>query len=103
MDLKEKCKQTDEEMAERTKTRNEEIAAVSEAISILNDDDAHDMFSKTLGFTQVNAVLNKSKRSRREAVAILKDVAKKSGSAEIAMLAATAQLDAFTKVIAAID
>ena len=25
----------------------------SEAISILNDDDAHDMFSKTLGFTQV--------------------------------------------------
>merc|ERR1719379_131381 len=31
------------------------------------------------------------------------DAAKKSGSAELAMLAATAQLDAFTKVIAAID
>merc|ERR1719484_202245 len=103
LDLKEKCKQTDEEMAERTKTRNEEIAAVSEAISILNADDAHDMFSKTLGFTQVNAVLDVSKRQRRQAVAILKDAAKKSGSAEIAMLAATAGLDAFTKVIAAID
>merc|ERR1719487_2316110 len=103
LDLKEKCKQTDEEMAERTKTRNEEIAAVSEAISILNADDAHDMFSKTLGFTQVNAVLDVSKRQRRKAIAILKDAAKKSGSAEIAMLAATAQLDAFTKVIAAID
>merc|ERR1719484_296646 len=103
MDLKEKCKQTDEEMAERTKTRNEEIAAVSEAISILNDDDAHDMFSKTLGFTQVNAVLDVSKSKRRHAIAILTDAAKKSGNAEIAMLAATAQLDAFTKVIAAID
>jgi len=103
LDLKEKCKQTDEEMAARTKTRNEEIAAVSEAISILNADDAHDMFSKTLGFTQVNAVLDVSKRQRRQAVAILKDAAKKSGSAEMAMLAATAGLDAFTKVIAAID
>merc|ERR1719261_2159415 len=90
-------------MAARTKTRNEEIAAVSEAISILNDDDAHDTFSKTLGFTQVKAVLDVSKRQRRQAVAILKEVAKKSGSAEIAMLAVTAQLDAFTKVIAAID
>jgi len=103
MDLKEKCKQTDEEMAERTKTRNEEIAAVSEAITILNDDDAHDTFSRTLGFAQVNAVLDVTKRQRRNAVAILKDAAKKSGSAELAMLAATAQLDAFTKVIAAIE
>merc|ERR1719453_2046911 len=103
LDLKTKCKQTDEEMAERTKTRNEEIAAVSEAISILNADDAHDMFSKTLGFTQVNAVLVVSKRQRRQAVSILKDAAKKSGSAELVALAATAQLDAFTKVIAAID
>merc|ERR1719484_365660 len=93
LDLKTKCKQTDEEMAERTKTRNEEIAAVSEAISILNADDAHDMFSKTLGFTQKKAVLDVSKSKRRQAIAILKDVAKKSGSAEIAMLAATAQLD----------
>merc|ERR1719324_314549 len=103
LDLKEKCKQTDEEMAARTKTRNEEIAAVSEAISILNADDAHDLFSKTLGFVQVNAVLDVKKRTRAQAVSILKDAAKKSGSAEIAMLAATAQLDAFTKVIAAID
>merc|ERR1719352_2039953 len=103
LDLKTKCKQTDEEMAERTKTRNEEIAAVSEAISILNADDAHDMFSKTLGFTQVNAVLDVSKRQRRQAIKILKDAAKKSGNAELAMLAATAQLDAFTKVISAIE
>jgi predicted nucleic acid-binding Zn-ribbon protein len=103
LDLKEKCKQTDEEMAERTKTRNEEIAAVSEAITILNADDAHDMFSKTLGFTQKKAVLDVKKRQRRQAIQILKDAAKKSGNAELAMLAATAQLDAFTKVIAAVD
>jgi len=103
LDLKEKCKQTDEEMAARTKTRNEEIQAISEAISILNDDDAHDMFSKTMGFVQVHAVLNVDKKQRSDAVAVLKAAAAKSGSAELAALAITAQLDAFTKVIAAID
>jgi chromosome segregation ATPase len=103
LDLKEKCKQTDEEMAARTKTRNEEILAVSEAIKILNDDDAHDMFSKTMGFVQVNAVLNVAKKQRREAVELLKAAAKKSGSAELQALAITASLDAFKKVIAAID
>merc|ERR1719443_2480653 len=33
-------------MAERVKMRNEEIAAISEAIGILNDDDALDVFKK---------------------------------------------------------
>merc|ERR1719443_415534 len=53
MDLKEKCQMTDQEWEERQKTRQEEISAVSEAISILSADDAHDLFSKTLGFVQI--------------------------------------------------
>ena len=48
---------------------------------------------------QVNAVLNKSKRARREAVAMLKAAAKKTGSTQLLALAASAGLDAFTKVI----
>merc|ERR1719473_2544511 len=40
LDLKEKCRITDAEWEERSKTRAEEIQAVSEAISILSDDDA---------------------------------------------------------------
>ena len=48
---------------------------------------------------QVNAVLNKNKRARREAVAMLKAAAKKTGSTQLLALAASAGLDAFTKVI----
>merc|ERR1719456_1978849 len=103
LDLKEKCRMTDAEFAERQKARGEEISAVSEAIAILSDDDAHDLFSKTLSFVQVNAVLDVQKRARRQAVQLLQAEAKKSGNTELAALASMAQLDAFTKVIAAID
>jgi len=41
------CKTKKEEWAERCKTRTEEISAISEAISILNADDALDVFKKT--------------------------------------------------------
>jgi len=103
LDLKEKCRMSDAEMEERTKARQAEIAAVGEAIAILTEDDARDVFSKTLGFVQVNAVLNVQKKARREAVAMLKAAAAKTGSTQLLALAATAGLDAFTKVIAAVD
>jgi len=103
LDLKEKCRMSDAEMEERTKARQAEIAAVGEAIAILTSDESRDLFSSTLGFVQVNAVLNENKKARREAVAMLKAAAKKSGSTQLLALAATAGLDAFTKVIAAID
>jgi len=103
LDLKEKCRMTDAEMEERTKARQSEIAAVGEAIAILTSDESRDTFSSTLGFVQVNAVMNKNKKARREAVAMLKAAAKKTGSTQLLALAATAGLDAFTKVIAAID
>merc|ERR1719253_458848 len=103
LDLKERCRVTDAEWEERSKTRQEEILAVSEAISILSDEDAHDTFSKTLGFTQVTMVVNQDKQARRKVVTLLKDAAKKTGSLELAALATEAQLDAFTKVKKAID
>jgi outer membrane murein-binding lipoprotein Lpp len=102
LDLKEKCRMTDNEFAERQKARGEEISAVSEAIAILSDDDAHDTFSKTLGFVQVKAV-SAQEKARNKAVLLLKAAAQKSGNSQLLALAATAQLDAFTKVKEAID
>merc|ERR1719301_346157 len=52
MNLKETCQQTDAEWEERQKMRQEEIQAVSEALSILASDDAHDTFTKTFNFIQ---------------------------------------------------
>merc|ERR1719335_989000 len=43
-------------MAERTKMRNMEITAISEAIGILNDDDALDVFKKALPSSFVQSV-----------------------------------------------
>jgi hypothetical protein len=40
------CKTKQAEYAEKSKTRTEEVSAISEAISILNDDDALDVFKK---------------------------------------------------------
>jgi predicted nucleic acid-binding Zn-ribbon protein len=42
------CSTKDAEYAERVKTRNEELAALAETIKILNDDDALELFKKTL-------------------------------------------------------
>jgi len=53
------CATKEKEMAARTKARAEEIAAISDAIGILNDDDALDVFKKAVpsaSFSQVAKV-----------------------------------------------
>ena len=45
LDLNERCTNGDAEYAERTKMRNTELAAVSEAVAMLTDDSARDLFS----------------------------------------------------------
>merc|ERR1719269_278118 len=62
-ELKLKCNDMDAQFAERQKVRSQEVAAVSEAIKILSEDDARDNFSKTLIFLQ-----RSDRRSRDAAV-----------------------------------
>merc|ERR1719473_2139584 len=81
--LEKDCATKEAEMAERTKMRNMEITAISEAIGILNDDDALDVFKKalpssfaqTVGFLQQGDV--KASRARK-AQALLAGVASKA-------------------------
>merc|ERR1719482_952839 len=81
LDLKQKCAEMDSEMEARKKARAEEIAAVGEALSILSGDDAHDLFSKTLGFVQVS-FSNDSRRAR--AAKVLASAAQRLHSPELA-------------------
>merc|ERR1719316_2385546 len=46
--LESQCGTKEKEWAERSKMRSMEISAISEAIGILNDDDALDVFKKAL-------------------------------------------------------
>merc|ERR1719375_1148204 len=48
-DLSVSCSTKTSEYEEREKVRNEEMTAISEVISMLNDDDALDLFKESLG------------------------------------------------------
>jgi len=97
--LKERCASMDSEYEERTKTRQLEIQAVSKALAFLASDEAHDLFSRTLGFVQVSA----SSKRRDAVVKSLTNAAKKFNSPQLATLAVRARLDAFTKVKKSIE
>merc|ERR1719456_1955029 len=83
------CKTKEAEWAERSKMRAEEVKAISEAISILNDDDALDVFKKArpsalvqeeLGFLQKsNNLASKAKKAQ----AILAIAAARANSAQL--------------------
>jgi hypothetical protein len=88
-DLKLRCNDMDAEFAERQKVRAQEVAAVSEAIKILSEDDARDNFSKTLNFIQ------RSNRRTRGAKVLQ--------AAGLTKLAQRAQFDVFGKIRASID
>merc|ERR1719271_429488 len=87
----EKCAVTEKEYAETKASRQEEIVAIGEALGILTGDAARDLFTSSLGFTQ----LAQKKAAAKENNAAVR--------AQLALLAVSAKLDAFTKVKAAID
>merc|ERR1719313_1147859 len=99
VELGERCANADKEYAERTKMRATEIAAVSEALSIVMDDSARDLFADTYGvFTQTRA-----RQSGARAANVLASVAKKTKSAALLELSDKARRDSFTKVTEMID
>jgi hypothetical protein len=107
MDLKTRCALTDKEWEQRQKTRQTELQAVSEAITILSSDDARDLFSRTfnsVSFAQTRSTVNVSSSPRRERVAaVLLHAASRSGDPRMSLLASRTRLDAFTVVKKAID
>merc|ERR1719272_1106046 len=94
--LKERCANMDQEYEERTKTRQLEIGAVSKALAFLSSDEAHDLFTRTFNFVQVQSTANSQRRSALSA--FLSAQAKKSQDPRLSTLAVQARLDAFSKV-----
>merc|ERR1719380_259989 len=89
--LEKDCATKEAEMAERVKMRNMEIAAISEAIGILNDDDALDVFKKALpsSFVQTVGFLQQAdaKATRtRKAQALLAGLAGKAKDVKLNLL-----------------
>eukprot|EP00746_Dinoflagellata_sp_MGD_P161928 gnl/MRDRNA2_/MRDRNA2_89268_c0_seq1.p1 gnl/MRDRNA2_/MRDRNA2_89268_c0~~gnl/MRDRNA2_/MRDRNA2_89268_c0_seq1.p1 ORF type:complete len:694 (-),score=233.44 gnl/MRDRNA2_/MRDRNA2_89268_c0_seq1:48-2129(-) len=99
--LKEQCALFDSEYAERTKTRQLEITAVSKALVFLSSDEAQDLVSRTLSFVQKSSKTESHRRNK--VVDALSKVAAEFKDPRISSLAIAARLDAFTKVKASIN
>jgi len=123
--LKVTCGDLDHQWELRSKMRTEEIKAVSETIGIVTDDDAKDLMSKTVTLLQTasqTATSQKMKMMRMSAAAVLRRAMEQPDfddlldawhgrhapagdrpRAQLAMLTMSVQLDAFKKVIEAMD
>merc|ERR1719504_407861 len=101
-DLKVRCKNADAEFEERTKARAEELQAVAETIALLNSDEAHEMFGKTLGLLQLSSKARRTNSLRTKAAALLRKTAAKTGSQQLVALANLAKIAGFEKVKEAI-
>jgi len=100
--LKEQCVNVDAEYAERVKTRQQEITAVSKALAYLNSDDAQDLYSRTFSFVQESS----SQKGKRAAGArVLAAAAKHVGDPRLSALAlrVTNPADAFGQVRSSIQ
>merc|ERR1719512_312715 len=70
-ELEKGCATKEAEWADRCKIRADELLALSDTIKILNDDDALDLFKKTLPTTSFIQVQDRSKTLRRRALVVL--------------------------------
>jgi len=98
------CKIEEEEFVKRAKVRSQEEVALAETLKILTEDDARELFGKTVSFLQVSrtSAMLQDKASQR-AMLKLATVAKKYKNWALVSLAVRTRLDAFTKVKAAMD
>merc|ERR1719407_362377 len=101
--LKTQCAKMDEDWEARSKMRGEEIAAVSDTIAFLTDDDARDLFSKSLGLLQLHAQSQRNAAQRAQAVQFLPEAGKKLNSPRISYLATRMRFDPFGKLRDGID
>merc|ERR1719271_248776 len=107
--LASQCALKKKEWAAHQSMRAEEISAISEAIKVLNDDDALDLFKKTLSLSQTSSVLlqSKSTAARAERARTVLAAASKVSAHATTLSLLEAQLKAkkvdFSKITEQID
>jgi len=102
-DLKGKCATMDEMWEARQKMRADEVTAVAETIKILTDDEAHDTFSRSVGFLQESSSNKITSTLRNRVVSFLRAQNKQLQSPRLSLLAMSAMSDPFAKMKENID
>jgi len=101
-DLDKNCATKKQEWAERQKTRAEEILAILDSIKILNDDDALELFKKTLPSPSLLQVRSSSQELKHRALNLLSG-AKHDVRLDLISMALRGRKVNFEKVIVMID
>merc|ERR550537_1444083 len=78
-DLEKDCETKDEEHATNQKIRAEELLAIADTIKILNDDDALELFKKTLPSPSLLQLKFTSQDMKKRALAAMQQAAPKKG------------------------
>jgi len=103
-DLQSKCASMDQQWESRQNMRNDEMTAVSETMKILNDDEAHDTFSRSVALVQVRRSTKKIEMSLRRSVSdYLRSQGLKLKSIQLATIAVSVHDDVFAEVKANIE
>jgi len=113
-DLEKGCSTKTAEWEERTQTRSDELAALAETIKVLNDDDALDLFKKTLpatsaSFVQVQGETDRGQRVRalvlaRNAARLMTSMSRGDRTRlDLLVMALHGKQAGFEKVVAMID
>merc|ERR1719160_744570 len=107
-DLKKNCGTAQEEYEARQKMRAEEMVALADTIKVLNDDDALDLFKKTLPSASLLQITVQSSEMRRRALAVVQGASRTSKqksrmALELVALALGGKKVKFDEVIKMID
>jgi len=106
-DLSKNCAAKTGEMEERVKTRAEELVAIQETIKILNDDDALELFKKTLPSASLLQLKASSDASKSKALTIVQHMKAIAGAdrpqLDLLAMALSGRGVDFSKVIKMID
>merc|ERR1719265_252386 len=98
-----KCDNAQHEYDQRTKTRNEELKAVSETIGIVTSDDAKDLFAKSMSFVQISLSSKSRSKSKDRAANEIRKMGVKHRDPRMMAISMSMRLDAFAKVKENID
>ena len=104
-ELKKGCATAESDYESRKKGRAEEAVAVAETIKILNDDDALDLFKKTLPSPTLLQMTQTSRNVRDEALSAFADLKDQKHSTQLGMiqLALMGKKAGFEKIIKMFD
>jgi len=102
-DLAKNCKTKEDEWAVRQKLRAEELLAIADTIKLLNDDDALELFKKTLPSPSLLQMRTSARSTKQAALVALQQAGQGDFRLDLISLALKGKKVSFAKVLTMVD